>query len=249
MTLYTIQLLDRVQRRAALICTGAYRHTETQTLLRELSWLPLKTRRHQHKLITFYKIYKHIYPNYLFNLIPPLNVTHYNLRRSNELRLPNNRLQSSNNSFFPATAKVWNNLPPPVKNLPTVSSFKNKISIHLPKNPYHTLCSGKQGIWLCRLRLGLSALNYHRFTYNLTSNPFCPHCGNLNETTMHFLFHCHSYDNARQTLFNSLADLGIDTTDPTALLQVILHGTDYLNVAETLLTHIYNYLSTTNRFI
>ena len=35
------QSLEKVQRRAAIICTGAYRHTETQTLLREVGWEPL----------------------------------------------------------------------------------------------------------------------------------------------------------------------------------------------------------------
>ena len=168
---YLVQLLDRVQRRASLICTGAYRHTETQALLRELSWLPLATRRQQHKLNTFYKIHKHIYPPYLFKLIPPPNISHYNLRRSNERRLPNNRLQSTNNSFFPATDKVWNTLSPPIKNSPSVIIFKNKINTPLHKNPYYTKCSGKHGIWLCRLRLGLSALNAPHFSYHLTDNP------------------------------------------------------------------------------
>ena len=30
--------IERVQRRAAIICTGAYRHTETQRLLQDLGW-------------------------------------------------------------------------------------------------------------------------------------------------------------------------------------------------------------------
>ena len=66
---------------------------------------------------------------------------------------------------------------------------------------------------------------------------------------MHYFFFCNSYDNARQALLNSLADMGMDTTNTTALLQVILHGTDYLHVADTLLTHIYTYLINTNRFV
>ena len=157
-------------------------------------------------------------------------------------------VQSTNNSFFPATAKVWNTLSPPVKNLPTVQSFKNKISTKLTKNPYYTLCTGKQGTWLCRLRLGLSALNHHRYTYHLTDNPYCPHCGNTNETTLHYLFLCPAYNDARQDLLTALADMGIDITNTHTLSQVILHGTNYFNVAETLLTHIYTYLSGTNRF-
>ena len=32
-----LRLVDQVQRRAALICTGAYRHTESTILMRELA--------------------------------------------------------------------------------------------------------------------------------------------------------------------------------------------------------------------
>ena len=32
------------------------------------------------------------------------------------------------------------------------------------------------------LRLWLSALDDHCFLYNLTDHPYCPHCGNVNET-------------------------------------------------------------------
>ena len=35
-TLSMGQSIERIQRRAAILCTGAYRHTEYQTLLREL---------------------------------------------------------------------------------------------------------------------------------------------------------------------------------------------------------------------
>jgi hypothetical protein len=46
------QQLEQIQRRAALICTGAYRHTEHRILLEELGWNTLKERRKQHRLIT-----------------------------------------------------------------------------------------------------------------------------------------------------------------------------------------------------
>ena len=58
------QTLENIQRQAALICTGAYRHTKHNTLLSDLSWEPLANRRRFHQLILFYKIYHRIYPNY-----------------------------------------------------------------------------------------------------------------------------------------------------------------------------------------
>ena len=51
--------LEHVQRRrAALVCTGAYKHTRTDLLLAELGWWPLKERRDNHKLCTLFKWHK-----------------------------------------------------------------------------------------------------------------------------------------------------------------------------------------------
>ena len=79
-----------------------------------------------------------------------------------------------------------------------------------------------------------SALNAHRFAYHLIDNPLCYVCGDTYETTSHFLFHCPSYSDARRTMYDSFADLGINTPNKNTLLQVILHGTNYLNVADSL---------------
>ena len=67
MPLSTGRLLENIQRQAAIICSGAYRHTSYEKLLSELGWESLSTRRQNHKLIIFYKIFHHIYPNYLYN--------------------------------------------------------------------------------------------------------------------------------------------------------------------------------------
>ena len=45
--------LEQVQLRAALVCTGAYKHTRTDLLLAELGWLPLK----KGEIITSYVFY------------------------------------------------------------------------------------------------------------------------------------------------------------------------------------------------
>lgn len=50
--------LEQLQRRAALVCTGAYRHTSNDSLLAELGWQPLRVRRNVHKLCLFYKNHK-----------------------------------------------------------------------------------------------------------------------------------------------------------------------------------------------
>ena len=49
-------------------------------------------------------------------------------------------------------------------------------------------------------------------------------------------------------MYDSLADLGINTQDKNILLQVILHGTHYLHIADSLSQTIYTFLTNTNRF-
>lgn len=65
-----LQRLEKLQRQAALIITGAYKVTETNILLREVNLHPLQTRRKIHKLILFYKIINKYTPSYLQTLFP-----------------------------------------------------------------------------------------------------------------------------------------------------------------------------------
>ena len=118
------------RKSAALICTGAYKHTETQIFMQELGWESLATCRKQHKFALYYKIINHIYPDYLFNLIPnPVSeYTNYNLRNRYHLWPKKSRLKSSQTSFIPSTTRLWNNLPENVKSLPSLFQFKTFIS-------------------------------------------------------------------------------------------------------------------------
>ena len=72
--------LDKVQRTAALICTGAMRRTETGLLLDFLGWEKLGDRRKLSKTAIFYKIINKTIPEYL-SKNPIVNST-YSLRSS-----------------------------------------------------------------------------------------------------------------------------------------------------------------------
>ena len=52
------KLIEAVQRRAAVLSTGAIRRTETLRLMSETGWDPLETRRARAKMACFYKIVK-----------------------------------------------------------------------------------------------------------------------------------------------------------------------------------------------
>ena len=57
--------LENIQRRAAVICSGALPRTETKRLLNDLGWISLKDRRSKFKLLYLYRIYVQGIPSYL----------------------------------------------------------------------------------------------------------------------------------------------------------------------------------------
>ncbi len=89
-------VLEGVQRQAALACTGAYIKTSHNALLTELGWDRLATRRECQKLFYFYKILHDLAPSYLSTLSPRSvnQTTHYNLRSACHPTLPYNILHA-----------------------------------------------------------------------------------------------------------------------------------------------------------
>ena len=54
-TMYESEQLDKLQRKASLLCTGAFRITSNEELLKELGWPKITNRKTSHRLILFYK--------------------------------------------------------------------------------------------------------------------------------------------------------------------------------------------------
>ena len=155
-------------------------------------------------------------PTYLTNMIPPtaMNTHQYNLRNRNNRQIPNTRLSIYAKSFIPSASKIWNTLPPSLRNTDSLSKFKNDLSkIFFPpivNIDYNRLCIGKNGIFLTRIRLGLSA-----------SNAQCTQ----DETPIHYFTYCPAYSDHRNIFNNRLqAELSIDISDKQKLLNTILHG-------------------------
>jgi hypothetical protein len=252
-SLELLQRLEAVQRRAALICSGAYRHTEHSTLLSELGWNTLEQRRKYHQLVTYYKIIQNISPTYLTNIITNTTASQvpYNLRTGENRRTIHTRLSIYRNSFIPTSTRLWNATPERIKNKPNISTFKSALcrEYNLKTNPYYRIYTKKPGIWIARLRMGLSALNAHRFKYNFIDDPTCQQCHSGVENTKHYFFHCQAYTVARQILLNRLRlELGLNITNKTTLLHTILEGDIRLVHLKTLYKIITEYFTNTERF-
>ena len=122
-TLYIERNIERGQRRAALICTGTYKHTVHQKLLAELGWPCLHIRRKLHSLCMMFKIKDNKAPQYVTNLFPtPITPTN-NLRNQANLPVPYYRLKSSSTSFIPNSIRLWNSIPIINRTAPSINIF------------------------------------------------------------------------------------------------------------------------------
>ena len=129
-------ILEQVQRRAALVCTGAYKHTRTDLLLAELGWLPLKERRDNHKLCTLLKMSRGLTPPYLTAVLPIQRDTGYNLRKTGDGSMPiiRCRLSCARYSFLFFTM-LWNAMNYAVALVLNILSWISKKQ-HLRTTPF-----------------------------------------------------------------------------------------------------------------
>lgn len=195
--------IESVQVEAARIVTGATKLCNIQSLLSDLGWETLASRRRSHRLILIYKMINHLAPEYLSNLIPTQTQNRYPLRNSENIPLPATRTELYASSFLPATIRDWNSLSIETRNSPSISTFKRRLRTLAVKPPsYYNTGSRRGQILHCRLRLGCSSLNFDLFRKNLSDSSSCI-CGKI-ETTSHFLLECILHSAERRQHINNL---------------------------------------------
>lgn len=249
--------LELIQRRAALWCTGAFRRSPTTSLLNDLGWDTLANRRSNAKLFLMFKIINGLTPEYLSNLIPPQvqASTTYTLRNRVNFRIPFARTQLMKNSYIPASLRQWNNLDPELRNSRTLPTFKSKIKSKFKPHPLCKLYSTSLGPcsnYQTQLRLGLSKLKSHLFTYSIIADPSCPNCPiGTKETTLHYLLQCPAFAAPREELFRRLRELlPLTTINNKKQVQILVHGipTESLNLNRQIFSIVHQYISNTGRF-
>jgi hypothetical protein len=117
--------IEMVQRRAARFVTGDYfRRSSVTTMLENLKWHTLHTRRKMNKAIMMYKILHGLVAVPSDHLQTSTSVIRGHNKR---LVVPHTRTQILQSSFFPDTIRIWNNLPRDVINSDSLDSFRTAI--------------------------------------------------------------------------------------------------------------------------
>ena len=130
-----IQRLQKIQNIAARILTRSPKTCHITPVLKDLHWLPIKSRILFKLLLFMFKAYHQTTPTYITNLITPYNPIR-SLRSSEQLLLevPRTRLNSfGSRAFSVAGPREWNKLPIALRKVKTLNSFKTSLKTFLFK--------------------------------------------------------------------------------------------------------------------
>ena len=242
-----LQKLDRIHVDGMRLITGATAKSNTENLYAETKWESLSQRRTNAVAIMIYKIKNNHAPLYLQNLIPKANNERfsYTLRNEGNIQIPTTRLETFKRSFFPTSARVWNELSLQIKSSKTLDQFKTNIKQNKDEaNILYYYGERWPSIHHARLRLGCSKLNYD-LCYNLKviDNPCCT-CGAETENAFHFFMQCPNYFELRLNLFSTISAFCQVT------LGTILSGNDHLSVDQnhTIFGAVHSFIMESGRF-
>ena len=229
-----MDLIERIQYKAALIVTGCWQGTSRIKLYEELGWESLADRRWLRRLTVYYKISNGLTPSYLSDHIPKRSDINMVLRNRDDIA-PLTRTIRYENSFFPYTIKAWNNLDEEAKLKPSVETFKKYILQNYIRTPgYSTFgISDRHGIkLLTKIRVGFSDLRDHRFSHNFNcTTPVC-NCALDEETTSHYLLHCPLFSLQRIPFLSRISEVinsDVSILPDDHLTRILLYGSNVFN--------------------
>ena len=122
-----ISKIEAVQRRAAHFTLGDYRRTSSvSSMLHQLKWDNLITRRQQSKVTMIYRVIHQLVAIPSAPYLQPTSVR----TRGNNMRflVPFTSVNSYKNSFFPSTVRLWNSLPSDITRMQSLEAFKGGIA-------------------------------------------------------------------------------------------------------------------------
>lgn len=178
------------------------------------------------------------------------------LRNNSKLIAPHPaRRIAHKKSFFPSCIYAWNNIiSSEERECASLEFFKTKLKSRVLRTKVNNFkITGYQDVkYINQLRVGLSALNKHRFDHNFAGiAPFCS-CGKV-EDTIHYLRSCPQFHPQRVRLCHQIfqkTSLNMIFCSPSTFCKTLLYGnerfSDEQNKQVLILTK--EYINKTNRF-
>ena len=125
----TLKILQKLQKRAARMCTCSPFDTPAAPLLQRLGWQSIESLINRENSTMVYKSLNNLTPEILGNLFSKLSDAHTRVLRNTKcnLAVPQRRTAYVQKSFAFRGAKAWNKLDSEVKLAPSFQSFKTKL--------------------------------------------------------------------------------------------------------------------------
>ena len=141
----SMDILESIQYRAALIVSGSWKGTSRAKLYAELGWESLSDRRHIRRLMLYYRINADLAPSYLKKCVdrcPPASTLRFK------------------NSFFPYCKNHWSLLSADIRSLTSYGKFKSSLekSVRPPKPSLFGVTNISGLRFLTQLRVDLNDL-------------------------------------------------------------------------------------------
>ena len=125
-----IAKVESVQMRAARFCYNDYRRTSNVTsMLQELGWEDLQSRREQNKVAMMYRIVNNLVEIPADQYLTAAGVS----TRGHQQRFQVRCCSIRDGSFLPSAVRLWNSLPASAISAPILDDFKILISAGIPR--------------------------------------------------------------------------------------------------------------------
>jgi hypothetical protein len=121
--------LLRLQKRSARMIFNDYVSSSAE-LFTKLNWLPFEKRVERNKAVLVFKCTNSLVPAYMQKLFTYTN-TVYSLRSEEQgnLAIPKAKTELFKNSISYSGAKIWNSLPPSIRQCKSLAQFKKHLNI------------------------------------------------------------------------------------------------------------------------
>ena len=127
-----IDKLQRVQNAAARLTTNPHKFCHITPILFDLHWLPINYRIDFKILLLTFKCLNNCAPSYLQELIQVRPQSRYSLRSER-----NTAVTLGGRAFQCAAPKLWKSLPPSIRSLNSLESFKSAVKTYLFKLAFY----------------------------------------------------------------------------------------------------------------
>jgi hypothetical protein len=248
-----LDILEKVQKEAARLVTGATARCSTERLYREVGWETLALRRRLHRSTMMFKVMIGLAPDSLYQKIPNRVEarTRYQLRNRGDLQVPVTRLVTYSQSFFPNAVRLWNSFTEALKGCLSVASFKRNYLKATPRpsvNPLFYRGDRRVAVSHSRMRVGCSSLNADLCReLHMIESAACTCPPGADETAEHFLLHCPKYVEERRKMTTALTQL--DHPHPNQ--ELLLYGDSTKAIAHNseIFKIVHLFINDTNRFV